>query len=318
VCKATAHEDNLTTSFPEKTFEHWASQYIAYRFRTHLGQWWPAVGADIKIEPTMLPIGKAIWLELKTATPHPRSPDIHEVFIDVPQLLAYHQPSMPPVYYVVPRPGWSGTLGTAAAAGWLAGTPRSDLAFRRANEKWFGNWTRVIAGWSLHAAIQRNGRAGQATAKLGQWDQNVWTWAPAFIKPVGTYHPEWTWPDFWNEWQRCGSTDMPSSLIVPADSLTQSGDGRIADRSDLVGALRTYGKMVREGKKPGTEDFAARSIYEPVFAPMEEGGLPTGKFRFQRSVKGAETNTIDSSPDSGLAAGSTLLTTLSARQLILP
>ena len=36
-------------SVPEKTLEHWSSQYITYRFGTHAALWWPATGEDIEI-----------------------------------------------------------------------------------------------------------------------------------------------------------------------------------------------------------------------------------------------------------------------------
>ena len=56
----------MTRSLPEKTFEHWCSIHLSYRYRAKLRMWWPTHGADIQISgPTVL-LGKRFWLELKT------------------------------------------------------------------------------------------------------------------------------------------------------------------------------------------------------------------------------------------------------------
>ncbi|MGU3645183.1 hypothetical protein ACLBXX_09465 [Microbacterium sp. C23T] len=306
----------MATSFPEKTFEHWISQYIAYRFRTHLGQWWPAAGADVEIEPTMLPIGKSIWLELKTATPAPANPRTHDVEVDVPQLLKYHQPGNPPVYYVVPRPGWTGSLGTASAASWLSGTSRSDLAFKRAQAKWFGNWTMVVAGWSLRSAVASNGAGSQKTAKLGHWDGSAWTWGPSFKPAPGASHPQWTWPEFWNLWQSCGSPLMPSTLVVPSPG--QGGldvPGQDADRAELTAKLRAYRDERRADHGRRALDFGRRSIYEPVFEVEGDRYLPTSRLRLVRTVEGVETNQLDGAATSQAETESSMLAMMSARDI---
>lgn len=306
----------MATSFPERTFEHWISQYIAYRFRTHLGQWWPAVGADVEIEPTMLPIGKSVWLELKTATPAKTNPRLHEVEVDVPQLLKYHQPGNPPVYYVVPRPGWAGSLGTASAASWLSGTPRSDLAFRRAETKWFGNWTVVVAGWSLRSAVISNGAAAQNTAKLGGWDGSVWNWGPSFKLAHGASHPQWTWPVFWNLWQKCGSPLMPSTLVVPSPgSGGMDVPGQDADRAELTAKLRAYRDEHRADHGGRALDFGRRSIFEPVFEGEGERLFPTNRLRLVRTVEGVETNQRDGVAGPQAEAESSMLAMMSARDI---
>jgi hypothetical protein len=55
-------------SVPEKTLEHWSSQYINNRFHTHVALWWPARGEDIKVRWLPARPGKAVQLELKTTT----------------------------------------------------------------------------------------------------------------------------------------------------------------------------------------------------------------------------------------------------------
>lgn len=303
----------VVTSFPEKTFEHWVSQYITYRYRTHLAQWWPPHGADVEVDPTMLPIGKAVWLELKTATPQARNPTIHDVTIDVPQLLKYHRSGTnPPVYYVIPHPRWAGTLGTASAQPWLAGTPRTELAFRRAGEKWFGNWTRVLPGWSLFAAVHRTGSAHQQTAKLGHWDGKTWTWGPAFEPPPGARHPEWSWREFWDRWQRCGDLDMPSALVLPDNVPSNSGNGGDVDRNVLVDRLSTYRTQSKDTSRE--LDYQARSLYLPRFTAELSTTRPTGRYARTRSMRGVETEGRPevTSPD---GTDASMLAMLSAREL---
>ncbi len=304
----------MTTSFPEKTFEHWVSQYITYRFRTHLGQWWPPHGADVEVDPTMLPIGKAIWLELKTATPQPGDPDVHDVVLDVPQLVKYHAAGIkPPVYYVIPRPGWEGTLGTRSARPWLAGTPRTDLAFTRSGNLWFGNWTRVIAGWSLYSALVRTGSVHQQTAKLGHWDGTVWTWGPAFA-PTARAHPEWSWRGFWDAWVRCGDVDMPSAIVLPPVAAVHSHEDS-SPRSDLVRRLKEYGEASRGEDR--SADYVARSLFLPEMNSQGAENQLTGRYRRTQSFSGVETG---DRPDVAVPGGTdaSMLAMISARDLRIP
>lgn len=62
-------------SVPEKTLEHWASQYIMYRYRAQASLWWPATGQDIDVSLLPAEPGKAVQLELKTTRrPRPLAP----------------------------------------------------------------------------------------------------------------------------------------------------------------------------------------------------------------------------------------------------
>ena len=38
-----------SVSVPEKTLEHWSSQYITYRYPSQAALWWPASGEDINV-----------------------------------------------------------------------------------------------------------------------------------------------------------------------------------------------------------------------------------------------------------------------------
>lgn len=297
-------------SLPEKTLEHWVSQYLTYRFRTHLALWWPTSGADIIVDPAIMPVGKAIWLELKTSEPDPVNNGIHVVTIDVKQLVAYGQRNSPPDYYVFPRPNWHGTLGDPAAVPWLGAIPPTDLAFRRAQDKWFGNWTRVISGASLRKALRRNGATHQGKAILGQWDSRTWAWGPAFTPAPGAPHPEWDWPDFWASWEHCGTPDMPAALILPDDGGPEQATNADVERDALTARLRKVGQLTRESLKNSRSDetraiesrekqFMPRKVYLPRY---DEDGVLTGKYFLASRTVGTVTN-LNRSPSNELEAG---------------
>lgn len=309
----------MVRSFPEKTFEHWASQYLTYRFRTHLSLWWPTAGADVVVDPRMLPVGKAIWLELKVSEPQLNLHD-HVVTIDVPQLLAYENGENPPDYYVFPHPGWHGVLGTPDAAPWLAGVPAPDLAFRRSGDRWFGNWTRVVPGASLRHALRENGAIGQSTAQLGQWNGTVWTWGPAFVAPVGTTHPEWSWPDFWHSWERCGGPAMPAALVLPDRGNIDPDAEGLVDRDDLTRELRALGRVARsthrhrdsvERRAIESRDrqYTARVVYLPQYG---DDGRPTGKYVPATTAIGTSEVWIDAPPEDNPTGRAPVLTMLPA------
>jgi hypothetical protein len=52
---------------PEKVLEHWAGQYVLYRYRSKVALWWPARGEDINVDWLPPRPGKGIQLEMKTA-----------------------------------------------------------------------------------------------------------------------------------------------------------------------------------------------------------------------------------------------------------
>jgi hypothetical protein len=119
----------VVRSIPEKTFEHWASMYVAHRFPLG-GLWWPTVGEDIRVEDLGTLPGKALLLEAKV--PELKADGSHVVTIDVAQLRKYVA-SVAPVYYTFPAPPWTGDLTTSA---WLGIERRADLAYKRAGHRW--------------------------------------------------------------------------------------------------------------------------------------------------------------------------------------
>lgn len=97
----------MVRSIPEKTFEHWASMYVAHRFPLG-GLWWPTMGEDIRVEDLGTVPGKALLLEAKVPEQQPNGS--HSITIDIPQLKKYVA-SPVPVYYTFRL-----LLGTAASS----------------------------------------------------------------------------------------------------------------------------------------------------------------------------------------------------------
>jgi hypothetical protein len=48
----------MTVSIPEKTLEHWCSQYLTYRYNSLAALWWPTSGQDIDVRWLPLSPGK--------------------------------------------------------------------------------------------------------------------------------------------------------------------------------------------------------------------------------------------------------------------
>lgn len=95
----------MTVLLPEKTLEHWASQYILYLFRSKANVWWPSFGVDIDIQGLPLRPGKLLSLEMKTAT---ISGQGYIIIIKRKQLSAYaRMPRAAQPFYVFPLPDWN-------------------------------------------------------------------------------------------------------------------------------------------------------------------------------------------------------------------
>lgn len=149
----------MVRSVPEKTFEHWASMYVANRFPTG-GLWWPSHGEDVRVEDLGTVPGKSILLEVKV--PEQQASGAHIVTIDLAQLQRYLRSAVP-VYYSFPQPPWTGSLTGSA---WLRPERRADLAYRRANHRWFGEWTVVCRAKDLHSHLSAAVSAGKSTAQV--------------------------------------------------------------------------------------------------------------------------------------------------------
>lgn len=102
-----------SVSVPEKTLEHWSSQYVTYLYRSWAALWWPARGEDIDVRLLPTRPGKAVQLELKTTTV--AGLGLHDVSVDLGQLWEYRQrPLGHQPFYAFPWPTWQGNLTVAA------------------------------------------------------------------------------------------------------------------------------------------------------------------------------------------------------------
>jgi hypothetical protein len=132
-----------SVSVPEKTLEHWSSQYLTYRYQSWAALWWPARGEDIDVRWLPARPGKAVQLELKTTTVI--RPGLHDVMVDLGQLWEYCQrPLGRQPFYAFPRPDsdWDGNLTAAAIA---EGRAVTELGFSRSGPGWwFADWMVVL------------------------------------------------------------------------------------------------------------------------------------------------------------------------------
>lgn len=253
----------MTRSLPEKTFEHWCSIHLTYRYRAKLRQWWPSSGADIEIEmdPTRTDafLGKRFWLELKVPEWDPAS-GTHVLKVDLKQLIAYDSQCVP-VYYVFPVPAWVGVLGKRASSAWLRPSGGSssltplhwaDLAFESyAQEEWFARWTWVVPAKRLSTALAseiatfQSGQRKTKTATIGSITPGN---TPAHSRHKGKLHPSKNlagpltpilWHEFLKRMEQCGSPDYPAQFILPANiNLAASmNTTRQCSREDLRKAL---------------------------------------------------------------------------------
>jgi len=145
-------------SVPEKTLEHWSSQYLNYRFKSKASLWWPAVGEDVNIAWLPRRPGKAVQLELKTTTVS--ASGYHDAMIDVRQLREYLQlPLSHQRFYAFPSPTWVGELKTAVAGHGISAT---ELAYQRSGRQWwFAEWMVVMTAAEVARALHPRGQPGR-------------------------------------------------------------------------------------------------------------------------------------------------------------
>jgi hypothetical protein len=229
-------------SVPEKTLEHWSSQYIAYRYRSRAALWWPAKGQDIDVRWFPGIPGKAFQLELKTTTI--AGIDTQDVLVDLGQLWEYRsrRPSRQP-FYVLPRPDWTGTLTGAARRARKAVT---DVGFSRSGPGWwFANWMIVLTAADVAAVLAKE-LAAHGSAKRGNKKRLVRfdlkagvpareTWGSSGVTPAIV-----PWRDFWTEMESCGRPAWPSLIRVPAAWTTVAR----YPRATIVRMLADAGRML--------------------------------------------------------------------------
>jgi hypothetical protein len=205
-------------SVPEKTLEHWSSQYITFRYRSQAALWWPARGEDIDVGSLPAKPGKAVQLELKTTTVV--SPGHHEVLVDLSQLRDYRQrsPGRQP-FYAFPWPDWNGELKAAAIAGGRAVT---ELGFTRSGPGWwFADWMVVLTAAQVAGVLDQELAAHGSKDRgpkppLVRFDvsnsQTKATWGPRAVpspRPID-------WREFWSTFDECGRRGWPQLIRLPA------------------------------------------------------------------------------------------------------
>ncbi|MGW1341355.1 hypothetical protein ACWCOV_09900 [Kribbella sp. NPDC002412] len=208
-----------SVSVPEKTLEHWVSQYVTYRFKSRAALWWPAAGEDVDVAWLPARPGKAVQLELKTT----KLVGVHkqDVLVDLGQLWDYcRRPLGLQPFYVFPRPDWGGELATVARHN---GVPVTELAFRRSGEGWwFADWMVVLTTAEvadiLSTELRRHGSPKRGEKRcLVRYDTagKTETWGSG-----GPRRPAaMSWLDFWDTLLRCGQADWPQLVRLPAQSL---------------------------------------------------------------------------------------------------
>src|SRR4051812_36413742 len=215
-------------SLPEKTLEHWLSLYVANRF-PRSAVWWPTRGQDISVGDLAGSPGKVILMEVKTAEWEPGRAR-HKITIDIRQLRAYLGRGIP-VYYVFPIPEWTGVLRDTT--GWLGGRRRSDLAYRRSGDRWFGEWSYVTTAHALHTALGPSPRQKSATLFTHPGGPS----SVYFLVPGLSL--AWQWSDFWTRFAACGSPEMPSLIVAPEVGSAKANTTHVP-REELASNLRSW------------------------------------------------------------------------------
>ncbi|OZF25542.1 hypothetical protein CH296_27310 [Rhodococcus sp. 14-2496-1d] len=244
----------MVVTVPEKTLEHWISQYIANRYARHAALWWPTQGEDINVGSLPARSGKAIQLEVKTSTVTTTG---HEVLINLEQLEKYLRKrfALQP-FYVFPLPFWQGTLREDAHR---RGDEVTEGGFKRSGSpRWFGHWMVVLTTQQVYAAI--NPRLGDPEKKV---------LARVQPGPYGVPHVTWPnaggitpapvdFPDFWDVLGRCGRPDWPQLVRLPTHLVGEwfYNHNEMLDLLQLAAAndnnasaesLTTFESMDREG-----------------------------------------------------------------------
>lgn len=203
----------LPTSIPEKTLEHWISIYLTYRYRSHAGLWWPAVGEDIRVEHLPSRPGKTILLEIKTAYVDRKVKGRHAVRIDRSQLKRYLQyPLYAQPFYVIVDPYWKGQFLMWCQANGLDPT---ESAFRRSlvhGRKWFADWLLVLTAREVDRLIDKQASDPQLLRVDNKARHSRLWGAQSLVDKQVVYY---SFQDFWKLVQQCGKKKWGQILTLP-------------------------------------------------------------------------------------------------------
>lgn len=253
-------------SLPEKTFEHWVSQYVLFRFRSKAQVWWPPYGVDIDVRNLPRRPGKALLLELKTT--HFTSGG-HEVQIDLKQLAKYAaEPLGRQPFYVFPLPRWSGAIEEFAAATWRRALPAPELGFLRSGDRWFGYWTAVlttgeVAGCmkdALDAQAATTMRLIRPLVRIDPTLGNLTWFGTPTLPPVPL-----PWRTFWDQFLECGNSDWPQLFIIDREAAA----GR--DRMSYDEVRTALGRSIpQEIESPNRRTTGVGETFEAIPRAMPE------------------------------------------------
>lgn len=276
-------------SIPEKTLEHWSSQYVTYRYRSKAAMWWPATGADIDVRCLPSLPGKAVQLELKTTVV--AGSNKHDVMVNLGQLWDYwnlplpHQP-----FYVFPWPDWSGDLEAVAVS---SGVSPSELAFSRSGAGWwFADWMVVLTTAQVATVLRTelaahgSSRRKNSSRRLVQFDMTSPAGSPSRLWGSGVAEPDSVpWRQFWTDLQACGGVGWPQLIRLPAALVVAHEYERfevaalLAQARDwIVERERNVIELVTLGPSADRQDGEPevfRVIDDPVGGIISESAEPT-------------------------------------------
>lgn len=251
----------MTRSLPEKTFEHWCSIHLSYRYRAKLRMWWPPDGADIQIAGSTALLGKRFWLELKT-TEWDKRAGRHLLQVDLAQLDKYGRQTVPD-YYVFAIPVWTGILGDTPSHPWLRPLDRSALGYQsHSSSKWFAEWTWVVRGSHLRRILStqitryRRGQRKSKRATIARTDGTTLT----LTRGVADLE-EISWRGFWKKMETCGDDQWTAQFVLPRSAVT-GGTGSKAS---------SHGAGSAQGAAPGA---TSRQALISVLGGLDEDAEP--------------------------------------------
>lgn len=258
---------NPPVSIPEKTLEHWSSQYLTYRYRSKAALWWPVAGEDIDVQNLPNLPGKAVHLELKTTTLTANGQ--HDVMVDIGQLNDYLRSSTP-VFYVFPLPGWQGELKLAAQA---ANVIVTDVAYSRSGSPWwFAEWMVVMTAKEValvlapeiqaHPSVKRGVRKRLVRINAHP-PGGVVTWTN------GAAPRTCSWRDFWSILERCGETDWPQMVRLP-DSAINNKDS--LSKTEVLQILSDSAVNIKTGEAypDRLRDFVSKNHGEFILRTRDD------------------------------------------------
>ena len=218
--------------------------------------WWPPFGEDVSVASMPRRPGKAVCLEIKTASVEVGR---HLVDIDLKQLGAYlRQPLRNQPFYVFPLPRWTGCPGLLAvpvSIGLRRWLRPSELAFSRAGS---GGW------FCLKLDLRADGQGSGGSSRDGRRRLPGWRAGPStgyrvdrpgHGRPPGGLNAAGTpvlrsWASFWTlpASRSAARLDWPQTLLAKIDAPHRSLREQYA--STATPRLRPFSRRTRRSTPP--------------------------------------------------------------------